>query len=245
MLASGDLLWMVTPTKIMWFPRVCRFPGTRLFFLKTTLESITSALRRIYSFPSSISLCKAFLVHGLCIAVLHHPSWTRAQRQRPRPSLGGLCPTRQCGEWRVYVVVSFLCFVMQNVTGKKHLQSCWTLDMTFRNGQEDWLQVCRDTAKSIRPVQLLIDLFENSIQSHQRVCASNSLGSRQSILQMWRWLTLRRNTRMDDPLVWGILPARFWNKRWSFGSYDICYQTRYLQACADSSFPWICLTDWR
>ncbi|KAJ5633726.1 hypothetical protein N7528_001568 [Penicillium herquei] len=33
---------------------------------------------------------------------------------------------------------------------------------------------------------------------------------------------------MDDPLVWGLLPARFWNKRWSFGSHDICYQTRPL-----------------
>ncbi|CAG8281431.1 unnamed protein product [Penicillium salamii] len=33
---------------------------------------------------------------------------------------------------------------------------------------------------------------------------------------------------MDDPLLWGILPMRFWNKRWSFGSYDICYQTRPL-----------------
>ncbi|KAJ5550379.1 hypothetical protein N7461_005077 [Penicillium sp. DV-2018c] len=33
---------------------------------------------------------------------------------------------------------------------------------------------------------------------------------------------------MDDPLIWGLLPMRFWNKRWSFGSHDICYQTRLL-----------------
>ncbi|PLN80971.1 tafazzin [Aspergillus taichungensis] len=39
---------------------------------------------------------------------------------------------------------------------------------------------------------------------------------------------------MDDPLIWGFLPLRYnfgldsWNKRWSFGSYDICYQTRPL-----------------
>ncbi|KAJ5526245.1 Tafazzin [Penicillium pulvis] len=33
---------------------------------------------------------------------------------------------------------------------------------------------------------------------------------------------------MDDPLLWGILPPRFWNKRWSFGSHDICFQTRPL-----------------
>ncbi|KAJ5899650.1 hypothetical protein N7495_004394 [Penicillium taxi] len=33
---------------------------------------------------------------------------------------------------------------------------------------------------------------------------------------------------MDDPLIWGLLPFRFWNKRWSFGSHDICYQTRSL-----------------
>ncbi|KAJ5596540.1 hypothetical protein N7450_002998 [Penicillium hetheringtonii] len=33
---------------------------------------------------------------------------------------------------------------------------------------------------------------------------------------------------MDDPLIWGLLPMRFWNKRWSFGSHDICFQGRPL-----------------
>lgn len=34
---------------------------------------------------------------------------------------------------------------------------------------------------------------------------------------------------MDDPLIWGLLPMRFWNKRWSFGSHDICFQGRYVE----------------
>ncbi|KKK19336.1 tafazzin [Aspergillus rambellii] len=39
---------------------------------------------------------------------------------------------------------------------------------------------------------------------------------------------------MDDPLMWGFLPLKyFWglsstSKRWGFGSHDICYQTRPL-----------------
>ncbi|PYH49165.1 uncharacterized protein BP01DRAFT_370702 [Aspergillus saccharolyticus JOP 1030-1] len=39
---------------------------------------------------------------------------------------------------------------------------------------------------------------------------------------------------MDDPIMWGFLPLRYWlslsssNKRWGFGSHDICYQTRPL-----------------
>ncbi|KAJ5083926.1 hypothetical protein NUU61_008505 [Penicillium alfredii] len=41
------------------------------------------------------------------------------------------------------------------------------------------------------------------------------------------WLTMR-DISMDDPLVWGLLPTRFWNRRWSFGSHDICYQNRPL-----------------
>lgn len=50
---------------------------------------------------------------------------------------------------------------------------------------------------------------------------------------------------MDDPIMWGFLPMRYnfglanWNKRWGFGSHDICYQTRYgsplclVQICHD------------
>ncbi|OJJ47274.1 hypothetical protein ASPZODRAFT_132259 [Penicilliopsis zonata CBS 506.65] len=39
---------------------------------------------------------------------------------------------------------------------------------------------------------------------------------------------------MDDPLIWGALPFKYhfgldsWNRRWSFGSHDICYQGRPL-----------------
>ncbi|KAB8230977.1 uncharacterized protein BDW43DRAFT_302073 [Aspergillus alliaceus] len=39
---------------------------------------------------------------------------------------------------------------------------------------------------------------------------------------------------MDDPIMWGFLPLRYnfglsnWNKRWGFGSHDICFQGRPL-----------------
>ncbi len=41
--------------------------------------------------------------------------------------------------------------------------------------------------------------------------------------------------RMDDPLIWGVLPFRYAfnpaNHRWSLGSYDICFQNRFANAC--------------
>ena len=37
--------------------------------------------------------------------------------------------------------------------------------------------------------------------------------------------------RVDDPLIWGVLPFRYAfnpsNHRWSLGSYDICFQNKY------------------
>ncbi|KOC13428.1 tafazzin [Aspergillus flavus AF70] len=39
---------------------------------------------------------------------------------------------------------------------------------------------------------------------------------------------------MDDPIMWGFLPLRYnfgfsnWNRRWGFGSHDICFQGRPL-----------------
>ncbi|PYH95262.1 tafazzin [Aspergillus ellipticus CBS 707.79] len=48
-------------------------------------------------------------------------------------------------------------------------------------------------------------------------------------------LTVSNHTSvMDDPIMWGFLPLKYnfglasWNKRWGFGSHDICYQTRPL-----------------
>ncbi|KAF9887903.1 hypothetical protein FE257_009425 [Aspergillus nanangensis] len=48
-------------------------------------------------------------------------------------------------------------------------------------------------------------------------------------------LTVSNHTSvMDDPIMWGFLPMKYnsglasWNKRWGFGSHDICYQTRPL-----------------
>ena len=45
--------------------------------------------------------------------------------------------------------------------------------------------------------------------------------------------------RMDDPLIWGVLPISYTfnpsNLRWSLGSYDICFQNR----CAAPFHPQI------
>ncbi|KAG2413540.1 hypothetical protein HFD88_002729 [Aspergillus terreus] len=48
-------------------------------------------------------------------------------------------------------------------------------------------------------------------------------------------LTVSNHTSvMDDPIMWGFLPMRYnsglasWNKRWGFGSHDICFQNRPL-----------------
>lgn len=38
--------------------------------------------------------------------------------------------------------------------------------------------------------------------------------------------------RVDDPLIWGVLPFSYafspGNHRWSLGSYDICFQSKYV-----------------
>ncbi|KAI2794968.1 hypothetical protein POX_a01569 [Penicillium oxalicum] len=54
------------------------------------------------------------------------------------------------------------------------------------------------------------------------------LDSRQDPSQRTKGLITVSNhiSVMDDPLIWGLLPTRFWNKRWSFGSHDICFQGR-------------------
>ncbi|KAJ5156657.1 hypothetical protein N7492_009460 [Penicillium capsulatum] len=56
------------------------------------------------------------------------------------------------------------------------------------------------------------------------------LDSRQDVSQRSKGLITVSNhiSVMDDPLIWGLLPVRFWNKRWSFGSHDICFQGRPL-----------------
>ncbi|EPS33439.1 hypothetical protein PDE_08401 [Penicillium oxalicum 114-2] len=56
------------------------------------------------------------------------------------------------------------------------------------------------------------------------------LDSRQDPSQRTKGLITVSNhiSVMDDPLIWGLLPTRFWNKRWSFGSHDICFQGRPL-----------------
>lgn len=46
------------------------------------------------------------------------------------------------------------------------------------------------------------------------------------------------NCRMDDPIIWGTLPLRDskilapFNRRWAFGSHDICFSNRYAVPAA-------------
>lgn len=62
----------------------------------------------------------------------------------------------------------------------------------------------------------------DSIKSCQRVCYTN-----------WdKSLAINAHVcRVDDPLIWGVLPLRYAfdpsNHRWSLGSYDICFQNKY------------------
>ncbi|KAJ5221574.1 uncharacterized protein N7469_010461 [Penicillium citrinum] len=46
---------------------------------------------------------------------------------------------------------------------------------------------------------------------------------------------------MDDPLIWGLLPMRFWNKRWSFGSHDICFQGRSVTILLERNLQLDCI----
>lgn len=45
-------------------------------------------------------------------------------------------------------------------------------------------------------------------------------------------LTNAHDFRLDDPMIWGVLPFRYhWdpeNNRWSLGSYDICFKNGYI-----------------
>lgn len=40
--------------------------------------------------------------------------------------------------------------------------------------------------------------------------------------------------RLDDPLIWGILPLRYAfnpeNLRWGLGAHDICFKNKYVQS---------------
>jgi hypothetical protein len=43
--------------------------------------------------------------------------------------------------------------------------------------------------------------------------------------------TLTDDGRMDDPILWGILPLSYMfnpdNLRWGLGSYDLCFTNKY------------------
>ena len=46
--------------------------------------------------------------------------------------------------------------------------------------------------------------------------------------------------RMDDPILWGILPLPYIfnpdNLRWGLGSYDLCFTNKYVSLCTGA--PW-------
>ncbi|KAI7659346.1 hypothetical protein KC322_g17658 [Hortaea werneckii] len=48
------------------------------------------------------------------------------------------------------------------------------------------------------------------------------------------WGSLEPSYRLDDPLMWGVLPYKYhWdpnNMRWALGSYDICFKNKMFEA---------------
>ena len=50
-------------------------------------------------------------------------------------------------------------------------------------------------------------------------------------------LTPNRSTRLDDPMMWGVLPLRYFinpnSLRWSLGSYDICFKNGFVRPTCD------------
>lgn len=64
-------------------------------------------------------------------------TWTPAQRRTLRPSPGGRCPTRPCGEWPDYVAHFCLYFPPQRCTAARPSRRCWILARTRRKERRD------------------------------------------------------------------------------------------------------------
>jgi hypothetical protein len=83
----------------------------------------------------------------------------------------------------------------------------------------------------------LIPLNYGSFQPYQRVRTDDApQDCRGDLITFDKESTLTMvadSSSMDDPIMWGFLPLRYnfglanWNKRWGFGSHDICFQGRY------------------
>jgi hypothetical protein len=52
-------------------------------------------------------------------------------------------------------------------------------------------------------------------------------------------LRLHMMCRMDDPILWGILPLSYMfnpdNLRWGLGSYDLCFTNKCASKCPAST----------
>lgn len=73
--------------------------------------------------------------------------------------------------------------------------------------------------------ELYTDARLNSVKSCQCVCSNTRY-----ICHHGKPILTSVACRMDDPLIWGVLPTSYAfnpsNHRWSLGSYDICFQNR-------------------
>ena len=85
-------------------------------------------------------------------------------------------------------------------------------------------------------LEWLTSLFYDSFQPYQRVRMYDAPQNGRGDLitrDKEEYTDRGRTSSMDDPIMWGFLPLRYnfgfsnWNKRWGFGSHDICFQGRY------------------
>lgn len=155
---------------------ICRFPGTR-YFSTTSLESITLLFGEHTPFQATISLCKASSCSWIAYSSFT-PSIMDSSATAESPSL----PWRALSNTTMWGVAG-LCrgFLSVFCHAECHGKEAFT---ELLDSRHDVSQRTRglitgmpDTTKFIRPVQLLTNSSENSIQSHQCVCASNHLGS--------------------------------------------------------------------
>jgi hypothetical protein len=55
-------------------------------------------------------------------------------------------------------------------------------------------------------------------------------------LSQYKELRSYESNRMDDPILWGILPLSYMfnpdNLRWGLGSYDLCFTNKYVCSLA-------------
>lgn len=90
------------------------------------------------------------------------------------------------------------------------------------------------TGKFLLPLKTRIQAhisLSRSIEPYKRVRTYRSTPNAMST-RKYAGKRLINDFRMDDPLMWGVLPLKYhfnlpsYNRRWGFGSHDICFATR-------------------